>query len=180
MGFAKEIRAAKAAGQLVRVERAAFDFGWLSGYVVATGPSYFALEIVDASIRLNGVACMRYTDVTSCIPDPHTGFVERALKARGAVRAKQLPVDLASLPKILASAGKAFPVVTVHVPDEEQEYACYIGRIEAVDKASVDLRHITVDGEWEEILREIPFTEIIRVDFGGDYEEALFLAASSG
>ena len=47
MGFAKEIRAAATAGQLVRVERDAIETGWLTGYVVAAGPSYFAREIVD-------------------------------------------------------------------------------------------------------------------------------------
>ena len=41
----------------------------------------------------------------------------------------------------------------------------------------MDFAHITRDGEWEEFLREIPYAEIVRVDFGGDYEEALFLAA---
>ena len=41
----------------------------------------------------------------------------------------------------------------------------------------MDFHHITPDGEWEDGLLEIPFLEIVRVDFGGDYEEALLLAA---
>lgn len=178
MGFGKEIRAAVAAGRLVRVEREAIETGWLTGYVVAAGPSYFAPEIVDGSIRLNGVACMRYLDVTSVIPEPHSAFIERALAARGAARAKQVPVDLKSLASIIAGAGKAFPIFTVHVPHPDgQGYDCYIGRLVAVDAATVQLYHITPDAEWERELTEIPLTDINRVDFGGDYEEALFLAA---
>ena len=46
-----------------------------------------------------------------------------------------------------------------------------------VDAATVQLFHISPDAVWETELTEIPLTEINRVDFGGDYEEALFLAA---
>lgn len=178
VGFAKEIRAAKASGQLVRIERDAIEPGWLTGYAVATGPSFFAFEVVTGGIRLDGVACMRYVDVSSLLPEPHAAFIERALKARGAARAKQVPVDLASLPRIIGSAGKAFPIITLHAPHEDGAgYDCFIGKVVALNKASVDLRHISPDAEWEEGLREVPFEAINRVDFGGDYEEALFLAA---
>jgi hypothetical protein len=63
------------------------------------------------------------------------------------------------------------------VPSDEIRYECFIGKVIAMNPETVDFCHITRDGQWEEFLREIPFTEIMRVDFGGDYEEALFLAA---
>lgn len=177
MAFTKDIRAAKASGQMVRIKREAFDEGWLTGYVVETGPKFFALELITGGVRLDGMACMRFADVTACAPEPHAAFLERALKARGAVRAKTAPVDLSTPGALIGSAGKAFPIVTLHVPSEENRYDCYIGQVVAVNRASVDLRHITPDAEWEDGLREIPFSEIVRVDFGGDYEDALFLAA---
>lgn len=177
MAFAKEIRAAKASGQLVRVKRDAFDEEGNTGYIVATGRSYFVLELVTHSARFDGMACMRYSDVTLFHPEEHAGFLERALEARGAARATQAPVDLSSLPAIIESAAKAFPVITLHVPSDEMRYECFIGKVIAMNADTVDFCHITRDAEWEEFLREIPFSEIIRVDFGGDYEEALFLAA---
>jgi hypothetical protein len=177
LAFSKEIRAAKADGRLVRVLRGAFDEEGNAGYVVATGRSWFVLELVTQSARFDGMACMRYSDVTTFAPEPHTAYLERALEARGAVRASQAPVDLSSLPAIIESSAKAFPVITLHTPSEEMQYECYIGKVIAMNTETVDFCHITRDAEWEEFLREIPFSEIIRVDFGGDYEEALFLAA---
>lgn len=177
MAFAKEIRAAKADGRLVRVERDAFDEEGNAGYIVATGRSWFVLEMVTQSARFDGMACMRYSDVTDVAPEDHAAYLERALEARGAVRAAQAPVDLGSLQSIIESSAKAFPVITLHVPSEEIRYECFIGKVIALNPETVDFCHITRDGHWEDFLREIPLTEIMRVDFGGDYEEALFLAA---
>lgn len=176
MAFAKEIRAAKATGQLVRVQREAFDEEGNIGYIVATGRSYFAMELVTRCARFDGMACMRFSDVTLLELEEHTGFLERALEARGAARATQAPVDLSSLPAIIESAARAFPVITLHVPSDEIRYECFIGKVITMNAETVDFAHITRDGEWEEFLREIPYSEIMRVDFGGDYEEALFLA----
>ncbi len=176
MAFSKEIRAAKASGQLVQVVRDAFDEEGNIGYIVATGRSYFVMELVLRNARFDGMACMRYADVTGVAPAEHAEFLERALEARGAVRATQAPVDLTSLQTIIESSAKAFPVITLHVPSEEMRYECFIGKVVEIGAEAVDLAHITRDGEWEEWLREVPYTEIMRVDFGGDYEEALFLA----
>lgn len=178
VAFAKEIREAKVAGAMVRIERDAFETGWLTGFIVATGPKYFAMELVTGSARLDGIACMRYTDVTKFGPEERAGFMTKALAARGEVRATQLPVSIATLPKLLESAGKAFPIITIHVPDDEMDgYACYIGRVVKLNAESVDFHHITPDGAWEKALSEIPFSHIVRVDFGNDYEDALFLVA---
>ena len=51
MAFAKEIRAAKASGQMVRVKRDAFDEEGNTGYIVATGRAYFVLELVTPAAR---------------------------------------------------------------------------------------------------------------------------------
>ena len=177
MAFAKEIRAAKADSRLVRIVREAFDEEGHTGYIVATGRSWFAIEMVTHSARFDGMACMRYSDITSIEPEQHASYLERALEARGAVRATQAPVDLSSLPAIIETSAKAFPVITLHVPSDEIRYECFIGKVIELNPDTVDFCHITRDGQWEEFLREIPFAAIVRVDFGGDYEEALFLAA---
>jgi hypothetical protein len=176
VAFSKEIRAAKADGRLVRVTRDTFDEEGNAGYVVATGRSWFVMELVTHSARFDGMACMRYSDVTSVASEQHTPYLERALEARGAVRATQAPVNLTSLQTIIETSAKAFPVITLHVPSEEMRYECFIGKVIELGAEAVDFAHITRDGEWEESLREIPYSEIMRVDFGGDYEEAMFLA----
>jgi hypothetical protein len=177
LAFSKEIRAARVSGALVRVGRDAFDSEGNLGYIVATGRAWFVMELVTTTGRFDGMACMRYSDVSSIAPEPRAAFLERALTARGAVRASQAPVDLSSLQSIIESSAKAFPVITLHVPSDEIRYECFIGKVIDLGADAVDFCHINHAAEWEEFLREIPYSEIMRVDFGGDYEEALFLAA---
>ncbi len=164
---------------LVRVQRAAFDETWMNGYVVDVGSRLFAFEIVTPGVRFDGMACMRNADVSLLENEPHAAFFERALEARGSIRASAAPVNLQSVAGLVESAGRAFPVIALHVPAEENKYDCFIGKVVGVNEDTVDFHHITPDGEWEDGLLEIPFSEIVRVDFGGDYEEALLLAAGS-
>ncbi len=158
MAFATEIRAAKADGRLVHIAREAFDEEGYTDYIVATGRSWFAIEMVTHSARFDGLARMRYSDVTSVERELHTAYLERALAARGAVRATQAPVDLSSLAAIIESSAKAFPIITLHVSSDEIRYECFIGKVIAMNAETVDFCHITRDGKSEEFLREIPFT----------------------
>lgn len=177
MAHAGALQDRKRARALVRLQRGAFDETWMNGYVVDVGTRLFAFEIVTPGVRFDGMACMRNADVSLLENEPHAAFFERALAARGCIRASAAPVDLQSMRGVIETAGRAFPVIALHVPAEENKYDCFIGKVVAVNEDTVDFHHITPDGEWEDGLLEIPFLEVVRVDFGGDYEEALLLAA---
>jgi hypothetical protein len=165
---------------LVRVYREGLEDGWAVGYVVGTGPDFFAVELVDKSIRYDGYNCMKYADVSKCdIPDPGSGFIETALRLRGLRRRGSLEVDLSSVSSLLRTAGSAFPVVTIHLETADSD-TCYIGKVSAVSGDQVELKLITPDAEWEDETEEYLLSEITRVDFGGAYEEALVLVAGAG
>ncbi|MEE8386000.1 MAG: hypothetical protein V3S01_08785, partial [Dehalococcoidia bacterium] len=135
---------------LVRVYREGLEDGWADGYIIGTGPDFFALELVDKSIRYDGCNCVRYADVTRCaIPTPHAGFIENALRMRGLRQRGSLEVDLSSVSSLLRTAGSAFPVVTIHLETEDPD-TCYIGRVSAVSGDQVELKLITPDAEWED------------------------------
>jgi hypothetical protein len=159
--------------KLIRLSRR-FEEAQVAGYVIAVGPGLVLLALVNGSIRLDGYECFRLSDVTAVEPDPFADFVEAALKARGQSLPEKPPVSVANIEELLVSAGEAFPLVTVHLEKTDPD-VCWIGKILEVADGKVSLREIGPDAVWEPIPAAYLTQEITRVDFGGDYEAALFL-----
>ncbi len=81
---------------------------------------------------------------------------------------------VSSLAELLLTANRAFPLVTIH-REKVDRSACWIGRVVDVGKARVTLLEIGPDATWDDRLETYRLSEITRVDFGGDYEDALHL-----
>ena len=79
-----------------------------------------------------------------------------------------------SLKELLLSASRLFPVVTIHIEKVDPD-VCYIGRIVDLNKDHVALLEIGPDACWDKKPTSYRLREITRVDFGGQYEEALHL-----
>lgn len=170
------IEDAQARGEIIRVYREGLEDGWADGFVAGIGPDFFALQLIDMSCRIDGFSCLRYCDVTDLVvPGPHAQFLERALLARGQTPCGGLAIDLTSLPTLIQSAGKAFPLVTIHY--EKEDEACYIGRVQSVTASEVHMLDISPDAQWNSMPTVRSLSGITRVDFGGAYEEALHLVA---
>jgi hypothetical protein len=149
--------------------------GSVMGYVLAVGPQFFLLALVDENIRFNGFQCLRLQDVRNLeVPAKYAPFIEAALKLRGERRPRIPAVVVDSIQELLRTANRAFPVITIHretvAPD-----ACHIGRVVAVSDSEVSLLEIGPDACWDDDALSYRTREITRVDFGGDYEEALTL-----
>jgi hypothetical protein len=84
------------------------------------------------------------------------------------------PVAVNNLAKLLLTASRAFPLVTIH-REKVDGAACWIGRLVDVAKGRVTLLEIGPDATWDDRLQTYRLSEITRVDFGGDYEGALYL-----
>jgi hypothetical protein len=172
----KALEGAKERDEIVRVYRAGLEDGWAAGFVAGIGPEFFALQIFDKACRIDGFNCLRYRDVTDWkAPEPYSDFLRKALLARGLTPASGLAVELGSLTTILETANKAFPLVAIHL--EEDEGVCYIGRVQSITESEVSLLEISPDARWDSAPTLHPLSEITRVDFGGAYEEALHLVA---
>lgn len=180
MKHALEIRAARAAGTMIRVGREHFESGTFDGYVLAIGPEFYLLETVNDDIDLGGYVCLRFRDSDPCrIPCPTQAFQEKVLALRGRTRPEPPEVDVSSLEALVQSAGALYPVITLHL-DEAYPGTCYIGEFLEVKDGKVFLREISPDGEWIEEPDGFDLVDITRVDFGGRYEEALVLVANAG
>lgn len=174
------LKQAAAEHTLVLVERDGVSDDWLTGYVAACGPEWFALDIVDQSIRYDGHSCLRYADVTVCeAPAPGAEFTAKALAALGVQRPPLLGLDLSSLESLLRTAGSLYPVLTLHLEIAEPD-ACWVGRVQELNRHLVTLQLVNPDGQWEPEPEEFALEELTRVDFGTDYERALVLVAGPG
>jgi len=74
----------------------------------------------------------------------------------------------------LRSAGRAFPLVAIHREKVDPD-VCHIGRVVNIKRGRVVLLEIRPDATWEDGPSEYRLNEITRVNFGGDYENALHI-----
>jgi hypothetical protein len=130
---------------------------------------------VSDGIRYDGFQCFRLRDVRELrVPNPHADFVEKVLRLRGERTPKKPRVKLETLESLLVTASRCFPLVTIH-REVVDPHVCHIGRVEGIARGWVPLLEIDPSGVWDAEPIEYRLAEITRVDFGGDYEEALFL-----
>jgi hypothetical protein len=159
--------------QLVRFSRRFEDFR-VRGYVLDIGPKFFLLALVSDRFWFDGFECFRIRDVSKLMPDPNAAFCEAALKKRGERIPKRPKVSVASIEELLLSANRAFPLLTIHRELKDPDI-CQIGRVERIDRGCLSLLEIDPNARWHQRPTEYRVNEITRVNFGGDYEDALHL-----
>jgi hypothetical protein len=158
----------------------ALDRGTVNGYVLDIGPQFFLIALLSDGLRLNGFQCYRLSDVRKLqVPDKYARFHEAVLKKRGQRIPKKPPVVVSSLAELLLTANRAFPLVTIHRERVDAD-ACWIGRVVGLRKGRVTLLEIGPGAVWDDQLETYRLSQITRVDFGGDYEDALQLIGGSG
>lgn len=169
----KDLELAAKIGWLVRFRRR-FEKSKIRGYVLDVGPRFFLLAVVSDRIWFDGFEVFRISDVRRLEPDPYDGFVQSALGARGETLRRSPGVSVASIEKILETANRAFSLVTIHRELVDPD-CCWIGEVVRVRRGIVSLREICPDATWDDHPTDYRLREITRVNFGGDYEEALHL-----
>jgi len=173
MTLASQLLSAMRKRHCVRFDRR-FEASPVRGYVLAVGPKFFLLALVSDRIWFDGFECFRVRDVRGFRPDPHGCFAESALRMRRDRLPQKQRVSLRRIEELLVSAGRQFPLVTVHREEVDPD-VCWIGRVLGVERGHVSMLEITPDAMWEAKPQSFRLSEITRVDFGGDYEAALHL-----
>jgi len=179
MGKEQKYRLADAMRErsLVRFLRR-FEKSSIHGYVLDIGPKFFLLALVSDRIWLDGFECFRIGDVRGVRPDPYAAFLEAAMKKRGERRPPKPRVSVENIEELLSSAGRAFPLVTIH-REEVRADVCHIGRVVDLARGRVSLLEIGPDAIWDTTPTEYRLSEITRVNFGGDYEGALHIVGGA-
>jgi hypothetical protein len=121
---------------------------------------------------------LRIKDVKSIDVDPYRAFAESALKKRGLRRPRKPRVLMDTVQTILASVGSIYPLVTIHC-EESKPDECYIGAVVRTTRTLLDLLEIDPHATWDHTVTTYSLREITRINFGGSYEEALYLVGGS-
>jgi hypothetical protein len=174
--FLPQLQDAQRRKQLVQLSRRFEDMP-IRGYVLAIGPSFFLIAIVSDRIRFDGFECFRLADLLKVNADPNIHFVETALRKRRERMPQKPSVRVTSICELLRTAARAFPLITIH-REEVDPTVCWIGRVCSVSKDQLSLLEINPDATWEKSPATYPLDEITRVNFAGDYENALHLVAT--
>jgi hypothetical protein len=155
-----------------------FEESAVRGYVFDIGPKFLLVGVVSDQVWLDGFACFRIADVRDLRPDPYATFEEAALKKRGERRPRKPQVELTNIETLLTSANAAFPLVTIHRERIDPD-VCWIGRVMSIERGRVALLEIGPDATWDKEATNFRLSEITRVEFGGDYEDALSLVGGA-
>jgi hypothetical protein len=147
---------------LVRFTRP-FEQGSVNGYVIDIGPEFFLVALVSDAIRFNGFQCFRLVDVPRLqVPGKYAAFAEAALKRRRERIPKKPQVVVSSLPKLLQTASRAFPLVTIHRERVDPD-VCQIGQVVDLRNGRVSLLEIGPDAVWDDKPETYRLSEITRV-----------------
>lgn len=163
---------AKRVQSLVRFHRR-FERGSFHGYVMDVGDKFFLLAVINREIWNDGFSVVRIQDVRGLRPEPDAKFVQAALRKRGERKPRRPKVGLASIGEILTTAGRAFPLVTIHRERVDPD-VCHIGRVVQIERGRLKLLLIAPGAKWEREPDEFGLNGITRVDFAGSYEDALY------
>jgi hypothetical protein len=167
------LREAMRSRQFVRFNRR-FEDTCIRGYVLDVGPVFFLLSLVSDRVRFDGFECFRIADVRNLKRDPYAVFAEAALKKRGERKPEKPRISIVNTGALLISANRVFPLVTIHRERIEPD-VCHIGRVLKVRNGRLSLLEIDPRAQWDDSATEHRLSEITRVNFGGDYEDALHI-----
>jgi hypothetical protein len=177
-GLHSKLSAALESGELVRIKRE-LETGWANGYVIALGRRWIVQLVVGEGITFAGYQAFRLKDVLAlAVPAPNAAFVEKVLRKRKLRRPASPRLDPSSTAALLHSANACYPLVTVHC-EASAPGVCHIGQVIATTRTVVTLHEISPDATWDTELLSYPLAEITRIDFGGPYEDALWLVGGS-
>ena len=171
-----KVAAAIAGRSLVCITRKV-EAGTAKGYIVDASEQWQVLLLIGGGISYEGFQVFRLQDVTSLeMRAPYADFYEAAIRKRGLRRPRAPKLDLSSAQALVQSAGKRYPLITIHREKADPE-VCHIGQVVSLSASSVSLLEVGPDAIWEDLPTKYRLAEITRVDFAGPYEEALALVA---
>jgi hypothetical protein len=151
------------------------------GFVEDVGKHWVLLANISSSIVLDGYVALRVDQVVEFQDDEEYAasvFHLEALRLRGQLPLSSAPaIDLRSPEAIIRSALEVAPLVTIY--PEEQYPGCYIGREARFSDGRVEFMEIDPEANWTDDDEGYELAGIVRIDFGGQYEDALWQVAQA-
>jgi len=149
----------------------------IDGFVTGIGSSWVVMSKFTDEVHLDGWTLLRLKDIqaVSIEPDPDC-FEVKALRARSEWPPPVADVALDDVAEALRSAAAADELTTVFVEFYRPD-VCWIGTPTSIGRRTLRLREVGPRADWHRKPRPIDLEDVTRIEFGGDYEEALRLVA---
>ena len=144
----------------------------LRGFALGWNRQLTIVHVLETqTYRLDGYAIFRNPDVKRWREIPKEDFVARAARLHRLRPSRPDALDIASLQTASATAGAAFPLITIH-REHIKKRVCRVGRMLRTSRRALTIFSISTQAEWEGeesfLLRDITLLE-----FGGTYERLL-------
>jgi hypothetical protein len=157
---------------LLEFDRRPVDQHSLVGFALTWNAELTLIQPIEREqFLLNGYTIFRNSDVKRWRPIPKDDFLARAAVLHKLRPREPAKVGIASVGQALSSAGKAFPLVTIHT-ERVRRGVCYIGRVLRTSQRALTLLSISPQADWDEeegyLLKNITL-----IEFGGTYERLL-------
>jgi len=149
--------------------------GYFRGYALSVGDELCMMAVLQQDVvTWNGYSILRISDIEEVSRDPYAKFAENALGKLGVAKPKKPSVNIENLETALREVSRLFPLVTIHHETEDPD-VCWIGSVQDCCDGELSLLEIGPDAKWDRRPTVHKIATITRVDFGGSYEQALYL-----
>lgn len=178
--FIRKLRKLVSTDRIVELDRSPVTDHSLRGFVVQANRRFVLLNVIDDSFFLNGFSIFP-TD-TICrfrvVENRRADMIRYVLTQRYPEGYPQRPLfDTGELKdfSFLERVHGGYPIITVF-REEIDDTVCAVGRVERIKRKSFRLEAMDVDAGWDDV-EKFRYRDVTRIDFGGHYEEALWMYA---
>lgn len=162
---------------LVQLIRSAVGMSNVFGFVVDATDELVLVHFFDSeAFCLTGYDVLRQRDIRSyCFFDDPRYWRFRAVRRLKIRPTTPVGISLASLPELLASVAKRYPLLSVH-HERRDGGTTYVGPIVSMGEKSFTIQDTNFYGEWTGP-RRMRYGDVTRVCFDGGYLRASAMTA---
>jgi hypothetical protein len=157
---------------LVQLIRSGVGMADVFGFVLDSNDELVLVHFFDSeAFCLTGYDVLRLRDIRSyCFFDDPRYWRYRAIRRLKIRPVVPVGISLSSVPAVLSSVSKHYPVLSVHHEQREQRVT-YVGRITNMSERTFAVADTTCFGEWTRP-RRMRYDDVTRVCFDGGYLRA--------
>lgn len=160
---------------VIDVFRKKIDEYPLCGIIVGFSQDFVLLQKVSEQITTDGFALLRKEDISKISNNKKNKMQENIIKKRKMIKRPKGNIPIDSIEKFLISASKKYKLFVIN-QEKDSPDSCLIGRFIKLEKSDIFFKLIDSLAKWEKNLEKIKISAITMIEFGGLYEEGLYLA----
>jgi hypothetical protein len=153
---------------LLEFDRKPIEREVLRGFAIGWSAQLTLVQILDCNaFQLDGYVVIRRSEFRRWRNVLEDDFLARAARLQKLRPSKPDGVNIASMREAVASAGAAFPLITIHC-ERIDKGACYVGRVLLTGPRDVTILYISPQAQWKGA-ESYSLRDVTLLGFGGVY-----------